>query len=185
MNILPPKKNRTMQYYKFLFYSMKLEIKNTELVNLIRSSNVSEILLWILSIIVVGKFNTIFIILHSLHFIRGVIGLFVLFKMPQSYQIVQGMESEINKEDRENKIFNDYTRKIIDVEIFEKTKPLKNLTLVYLILTLINVFIDLIDFLNSLSKFNGEFEDYIEKISVYVNFIIAVIYIGKLIFQIN
>lgn len=158
---------------------MKLEIKNTEMINLIRSSNVSEIVLYIFSIIVVGGYNTVFIILHSLHFIRGILGLFVLFKMPQSYHVVQGMESEKNKEDMENKIFNDYARKIINVEVFEKAKPLKNLILAYLILTLLNVFIDLIDFLNSLSKFNSELEDYVEKITIFVNFIIAVIYIGK------
>ena len=69
-----------------------------------------------------------------------------MFKIPQSYEVVQGMESERNKEDMENKIFNDYARKIINFEIFEKAKPLKNLTLAYLILTLINVFVDLIDF---------------------------------------
>jgi len=158
---------------------MKLEIKNTEMVNLIRSSNVSEILLWIFSIVVIGKFNTVFIILHFLHFIRGLIGLFVLFKMPQSYQVVEGMESEKNKEDMENKIFNDYSRQIINTDIFEKAKPLKNLTLAYLILTLLNVFIDLIDFLNSLSKFNSKYEDNIEKITLLVNFIVALMYIGK------
>ena len=181
--IVPPKKNRTMQYYKFLFYSMKLEIKNTEMMNLIRSSNVSEILLYILSIIIVGGNNTIFIILHSLHIIRGVLGLFVLFKMPQSYQVVKGMESEGNKEDMENKIFNDYSRKIINLEIFEKAKPLKNLTLFYFIFTILNVFIDIIDFINSLSKFDRQYENNVEKITIFVNFIIAVLYIGKIIFK--
>jgi hypothetical protein len=177
--IVPPKKSRTMQYYKFLFYSMKLEIKNTEMMNLIRSSNVSEILLYILSIIIVGGNNTIFIIFHSLHIIRGVLGLFVLFKMPQSYQVVKGMESEGNKEDMENKIFNDYSRKIINLEIIEKAKPLKNLTLAYFIFTILNVFIDVLDFIDSLSKFDSEYENNVEKITIFVNFIIAVLYIGK------
>ena len=81
VNVLAPKKNRTIQYYKFLFYSMKLEVKNTELINLIKYSNSSEILLYLFSVIVVAGFNTIFIILHSLHFIRGLLGLFVLVKI--------------------------------------------------------------------------------------------------------
>lgn len=164
---------------------MKLEVKNTELINLIKYSNSSEILLYLFSVIVVGGFNTIFIILHLLHFIRGLLGLFLLVKMPQSYLVVQGMESEKNKDDIENKIFNDYARKIIDVEVFEKAKPLKNLTFAYLILTLLNVFIDIIDFLNSLAKFDSEQENSIEKITLYVNFIIAVLYIGKYIFLMN
>jgi len=177
--VLPPKKNRSMQYYKFLFYSMKIEVKNTELNNLIEYSNTSEVLLYLLSLIVIGGSNTIFIILHFLHLIRGILGLILLIKIPQSYNVVRGMESEKNKDDRENKIFNDYARKIIDIEVFEKAKSLKKITVVYLILTLLNIFIDLIDFLNSLAKFNDNIKNSSEKITLYVNFIIAILYIGK------
>ena len=143
-NILPPpKKNRTLQYYKFLFYSMKLEIKNTELMNLIRSSNIYEILLWILSLIFFNEFNKVYIIIHSLHFIRGILGIFILVKLPQSYNIVEGMEAEYNRSDLENKIFNDYARKVLNKEIFEKAKSQKTLTMIYLIITMLNIFIDL------------------------------------------
>ena len=45
------KKNRTLQYYKFLFYSIKTEIKVHEFVKLIHNSNMMEISIWILSII--------------------------------------------------------------------------------------------------------------------------------------
>lgn len=158
---------------------MKLEIKTTEMINLIRFSNISEILLYILSILVVSSYNTMFVILHALHFIRGILGMFLLFKIPQSYHIVRAMESENNRDDMENKIFNDYARKIINIEIFEKSKPLKNLTIAYLVITLINIFIDITDFLNSLSKFNADYEDNIEKITIFVSFIIATLYIGN------
>jgi len=176
------RKNRTLQYYKFLFYSMKLEIKNVELINLIRSSNISEILLWVLSMMIILEYNTLFVILHILHAIRGILGLFLLIKIPQSYEIVQGMESEKYREDLENKIFNDFTRKIINIEVIEKSKQLKNLSILYVIITLINIFVDLIDYLNSLSKFNHVEDDNDQKISLLVNFVIAILYLGKLFF---
>ena len=49
--IKPSKKNRTLQFYKFLFYSIKLEIKVHEFVDLVRYANQSEIILWILSLL--------------------------------------------------------------------------------------------------------------------------------------
>ncbi len=113
-------KNRTMQFYKFLFYSIKLEIKNTELINLLRISNTSEILLYILSIILlcVANFkNDFFVIFHSFHFIKVIVGFFLLFKLVQSSDIVKAMASSENKEDLEMKLFNDYERKIIYKEI--------------------------------------------------------------------
>ena len=45
------KKNRTLQYYKFLFYSMKTEIKLHDFVKLVRASNASEIAIWVISLI--------------------------------------------------------------------------------------------------------------------------------------
>lgn len=178
-SIQSPKKNRTMQYYKFLFYSMKLEIKNTELINLIRSSNISEILLYILSLIILNGDINVYVILHSVHFLRGILGLFILLKIPQSYALIQGMESEKYKDDLENKIFNDYARKVIDIEIFEKAKGLKNMSTVYLIFTLINIFVDLIDFINGITKFNNILDDNSVKITILVNFVIAILYLSK------
>lgn len=158
---------------------MKVEIKITEMMNIIRTANSSEILLWILSIIFYNPMNRIFILLHFLHFVRGIIGFFILIKLPQTHNIIKAMEDGINKDDLENKIFNDYTRNILNVEVFEKAKPLKNLTLVYVILTLLNIFIDFVDFLNNLSKLNSKDFNNIDKIYMVVNFLIAVLYIGN------
>ena len=40
------KKNRTLQYYKFLFYSMKTEIKVNDFLKLLRNTNTLELSLW-------------------------------------------------------------------------------------------------------------------------------------------
>ena len=45
------KKNRTLQYYKFLFYSMKTELKLHDFVKLVRASNAGEIAIWVVSLI--------------------------------------------------------------------------------------------------------------------------------------
>lgn len=174
------RKNRTLQYYQFLFYSIKLEIKNVELMNLITYSCIFEILLWIFSITIIFQFNLVFNILHILHLIRGVLGLFLQLKIPKSSDIIQGMESNHNKEEMENKVFNDFTRKIIDVEVIQKSKPLKTLSLIYVIITLINIFIDFIDFLNSLTKFNSKETANTNKINLLICFCIAVLYLGNL-----
>lgn len=174
-----PRKNRTLQYYKFLFYSMKVEIQSTELVNIIKSSNSSEILLWILSAMLHNKFQGVFLWFHILHLIRGFLGFFILYKMPRSNELVEAMESEKFKKDRETKIFNDYTRKIINLETFEKAKSLKCFMLIYMILTILNIFIDLLDLISGLSKFDDKDHSNSDKINICTNFFIVCIYLGK------
>ena len=45
------KKNRTLQYYKFLFYTMKTEIKVHDFLKLIRNTNTLELSLWTISVV--------------------------------------------------------------------------------------------------------------------------------------
>lgn len=158
---------------------MKVEVQSTELVNIIKSSNSSEILLWILSAILHNKFQGAFFYLHILHILRGILGFFILFKMPRSNELVEAMESVQYKKDLERKIFNDYTRNIINIETFTKAKSLQYYMLVYMIMTLLNVFIDLIDLISGLSKFDDEGHTNADKINICVNFFIVFIYLGK------
>lgn len=174
-----PKKNRTLQYYKFLFYSMKVEVQLTEIVNIIKTSNSSEILLWVLSMILHNKFQGAFLYLHFLHFLRGILGFFILYKMPRSNELVEAMENEKNKKEMETKIFNDYTRYLINKETFAKAKSLQYFMLVYMIFTLLNVFIDLIDLISHLSKFDVTDHTNSDKINICVNLFIIFLYIGK------
>lgn len=161
---------------------MKVEIQITELVNIIKSSNSSEILLWILSVILYNKFQGAFLYLHILHFIRGILGFFILWKMPRSNELVEAMESERYKKDRERKIFNDYTRNVINLETFTKAMSLQYFMLVYMIITLLNIFIDMIDMINILSKFDAEGHDNTDKINICTNFFTVFLYLGKILF---
>jgi hypothetical protein len=176
---IKPRKNRTLQYYKFLFYSMKVEIQLTELVNIVKSSIFSEIALWILSAILHNSFQGAFIYFHFLHVIRGLVGIVILYSMPRSCDLVDAMESEKYQKDLEKKIFNDYTRNIINLEIFTKANKLNMIMLIYMILTLLNIFLDIIDFIAGLSEFDGQGHSNSDKINICVNFFIVFLYLGK------
>lgn len=174
--IIKKKKNRTMQYYKFLFYSMKMEIKTVEFLDMNRFSNQSEISLWILSIALYETGFSQFVWYHILHFIRGLLGFIIILKFPKSGSISDQMNA--NKQDVENLIFNDLTRKAIKSRIIEPISKLKSWLIVYMILTLINFCIDIIDFLYQLSKFARKNNKYNERMYIFLNFLFASLYIG-------
>jgi len=175
------KKNRALQYYKFLFYSIKLEIKITEFINLIRFANQSEISLWIVSFVLHQEGYSGFLWFHIIHFIRGLVGFFLLLKLPKSGDIIDQMA--LNKQDIENYIFNDLARKSIKTRILEPFISMKPLLVVYMLLTILNFCIDFLDFFYQLSKFDRKDESLNGKVYNFVNFIIATLYIGNLIFQ--
>lgn len=189
MNIhnIPPsrhvKKNRTLQYYKFLFYSIKLEIKATEFVDLIRFANQSEISLWIVSLVLHQEGYSGFLWFHIIHFIRGLIGFFLLFKFPKSGDMIDQMS--LNKQDIENHIFNDLARKSVRERILEPFKSMKPLLFIYMLLTILNFCIDSLDFFYQLSKFDKKDESLNGKLYVFVNFLIAILYIGNIQFFIK
>ncbi len=153
------KKNRTLQFYKFLFYSIKIEIKIHEFFDLIRFSNQSEISLWILSVILYlsspEDFTDGFVWFGILHFIRGIIGMFILLKLPRSYTLIESMKN-IPEKDLETKLFNDITRGIFNRDILEPIKKYKNLSIVYFIVTMVNFVFDIIHFLYILSNIDRE-----------------------------
>lgn len=175
------KKNRTLQFYKFLFYSIKMEIKATEFIDLIRFANQSEITLWIVSIVLHEKGYSGFLWFHIIHFIRGLIGFFLLLKFPKSGDIIDQMA--LNKQDIENFIFNDLARKAIKTRIAEPFMSMKPLLIIYMLLTILNFCIDALDFFYQLSKFDQNSETLNGKVYIFVNFLIATLYISKLNFS--
>ena len=168
------KKNRTLQYYKFLFYSMKTEIKVHDFVKMVRNSNMGEISIWILSLILYActpktftkissekaeeqktkGYKNIFIFFHILHVIRAFIGIFLIRTFPRSYHVIKSLES--NSDDKlEKTLFNDLIRETIFFNVTEKIKTKKIPIIIYLILTIINFTFDVIDFLVILSSLSG------------------------------
>ena len=165
------KKNRTLQYYKFLFYSLKTEIKLHDFVKLIRNSNMAEISIWFLSLILYccspekitktpnteggeeeedeeesKTYKNIFIFFHILHVLRAFLGIFLVHTFPKSYHVMQSLESNSDKK-LEKTLFNDLIRETIFFNVTEKIKPKKIPIIIYLMATAINFVFDAVDFL--------------------------------------
>ena len=172
------KKNRTLQYYKFLFYSIKIEIKTVEFLDLIRFANQTEICVWILSVFLSERGYSDFVWVHTLHFIRGILGFILLVKFPQSVDLIDQLHS--NTYDTEGLIFNDLVRKSVNDKIITPFFILKPWAICYKVLTIINVCLDILDFLYQLSRFDLVEERINGKIYIYINFIFAVVYISKI-----
>jgi len=122
------KKNRTLQFYKFLLNSLKIEISLNEFMRLIKYSNQGEIVLWFISIILFysGHREYPLVWLHLIHLIRGILGL------------------------------NDVMRDAVKEQIFPKIKDMKGYLLTYFSLTFVNFMIDVVDFLYIISNMNNE-----------------------------
>ena len=164
------KKNRTLQYYKFLFYSMKTELKLHDFIKLLRASNSGEIAIWIISLILYANtpkdfpklsegekstsYKNVFIWFHFIHVARGAIGIFLMYTFPRSFQVINSVESNSDSK-LEKTLFNDLIRETIFFNVTEKIKPKKIPIIIYLILTVINFIFDLIDFLVILSSLSG------------------------------
>ena len=164
------KKNRTLQYYKFLFYSMKTELKLHDFVKLVRASNAGEIAIWVISLILYsntpkdfpnlsegGKsapYKNAFIWFHFIHVLRAALGIFLIHTFPKSFQVINSLESN-SDEKLEKTLFNDLIRETIYFNVTEKIKPKKIPIFIYLIMTVVNFVFDLIDFLVILSALSG------------------------------
>ena len=174
------KKNRTLQFYKFLFYSMKIEIKINEFVDLIRFSNQSEISLWILSIVLYAnspkEYSYMFVWIHLLHVLRGLVGFLIMIKLPRSYEIVESMKN-VSEKDLETKLFNDIARNVVKKEVIEKIQGMKSILIFYFALTFANFIFDAIDFLNMLSNLDKKGMQNNEKVVTLSLFIIVLLYL--------
>ena len=164
------RKNRTLQYYKFLFYSMKTELKLHDFIKLVRASNAGEIAIWVISLILYANtpkdfpklsngekstsYKNAFIWFHFIHVLRAVLGIFLIHTLPKSFQVINSLESN-SDEKLERTLFNDLIRETIYFNVTEKIKPKKIPIFIYLIMTVINFVFDLIDFLVVLSSLSG------------------------------
>ena len=175
------KKNRTLQFYKFLFYSMKVEVKVHEFYDLVRFSNQSEISLWILSVILYFNspkdFTNVLVWVHILLLIRGLMGFLILLKLPRSYTVVEAMK-DIPEKELETKLFNDLARDVVKREVVEKMEGIKCWLIVYFILTFINFIFDIIDFLYVLANVDRKGLSNNYKVVLLTYLIIAFLYIG-------
>ena len=184
------KKNRTLQYYKFLFYSMKTELKLHDFIKLVRASNSGEIAIWIISLILYANtpkdfpklsegekstsYKNVFIWFHFIHVLRAALGLFLIYAFPRSFQVINNLETNSDSK-LEKTLFNDLIRETIFFNVTEKIKPKKIPIIIYLILTVINFVFDMIDFLVILGSLSGAKPE--AKVVLLTYLIIAVLYV--------
>ena len=184
------KKNRTLQYYKFLFYSMKTELKLHDFIKLVRSSNAGEISLWVISLFLYAStpkdfpklsdgekstsYKNIFIWFHLFHVVRALLGIILIRTFPTSNEVMNVLES-FSDSKLETTLFNDLIRETIFFNITEKIKPKKVPIFIYVILTLTNFVFDMVDFLIILSALSGAKPE--AKVVLLTYLMIAVLYI--------
>ena len=184
------KKNRTLQYYKFLFYSMKTELKLHDFIKLVRISNSGEIAIWIISLILYANtpkdfpklsegekstsYKNAFIWFHFIHVLRAVLGLFLIHTFPRSFEVINNLENNSDSK-LEKTLFNDLIRETIFFNVTEKIKPKKIPVIIYLIMTVINFVFDMIDFLVILGSLSGAKPE--AKVVLLTYLIISVLYV--------
>jgi hypothetical protein len=178
------KKNRTLQFYKFLFYSMKVEIKIKEFIDLVRFSNQSEIILWIISVVIFfnsGGNPHIFVWIHITHILRGIFGFVIMIKLPRTYQIVEKFK-EIGQNDIQTKLFNDIVRDVMKKELVHKVDGMRGWLITYFVMTCINFVFDVIDFLYLLSQIDKQGPNGRPNAIALTLFAIAFLYLGKILY---
>ena len=155
------KKNRTLQFYKFLLYSLKTEMKINEFFYLIKISSVYEISAFLFTILLLltGEFGYSFLFLGLLHFIRGCVGLHLLEKLPKSYELIENFTAK--EEELQTKIFNDIVRDNFKNLVFTTLEKQKKFLILYFVLNFLNYILDLIAFFISLSLM-GQVQDLID-----------------------
>ena len=165
------KKNRTLQYYKFLFYTMKTEIKVHDFLKLIRTSNTTELSIWTISVVLFAnipekfpilkkgeysttKYNGVFIWFHIFHIVRAFLGMYIGYILPRSYQIMEALQN-IPDEILEKTLFNDIIRETLLNKVILVIKQKKVYILIYLICTILNTIIDAIEFFYILMRLSN------------------------------
>ena len=172
------RKNKVLQFLKFLLFSIKIEVKNNEFLLLIKHSSSIEIIIWLVSIILyidsIAQSNYVIIWFHVIHFIRGIIGKIILRRIPMTYDFIE----RLNVDDKihETKLFNDILRDTIKAEALPQLRDIQGWLISYFSLTIINVFIDVIYFLYCLSNLAAKSK--IIDLYFLFFFTISVIYFG-------
>ena len=156
------KKNRTLQYYKFLFYTMKTEIKVNDFLKLLRNTNNLELCLWSISVVLFAnvpknfpilkegetnktKYSGAFIWFHLFHVIHALFGMYIGYRLPRSFQIMDFLQS-LPQEKLAKTLFNDIIREVVYDKVILVVKKNKVNVIIYFIVSLINIFIDVIEF---------------------------------------
>ena len=171
---------------------MKTDIKLHDFLKLLRNSNTAELSIWTISVVLFAnipknfpilkegetsksKFIGAFLWFHIMHILRACLGMYIGYKLPRSYQIMDALQ-KISDEQLEKTLFNDIIRENILKNGILIIKQKKVFIFAYVILTIINVLIDIIDFLLNLTKISKCATN--EKVVFITYLIIVIIYLA-------
>jgi len=142
-------------FFKFLIYSTKAEIHINSFKDLLYWISLLEIFLYVLSILLFISSPSNFYIFWTFttHCIRGIIGLIVLFRIPDSHLAVENIESfdSTSIETLQDQLVSNYFNILQENE--SKIKPL---LIVYFVFTIINIIVDNVIFFYLLMKWNNQ-----------------------------
>jgi len=142
-------------FFKFLIYSTKAEIHINSFKDLLYWISLLEIFLYLLSILLFISSPSNFYIFWTFttHCVRGLIGLIVLFRIPDSHLAFENIENfdSTSIETLQEQMVSNYFKILQDNE--SRIKPLLT---VYFIFTIINIIVDNIIFFYLLTKWNNQ-----------------------------
>lgn len=142
-------------FFKFLIYTTKAEIHINSFKDILYWMSLLEIFLYILSILLFISSPRNFYIFWTFtpHCVRGILGMIVLFRIPDSHLAVENIDNyddssiEALQEQMVGKYF----------EILQENEPrFKPILLTYFIFTVINIIIDISIFFYLISKWENQ-----------------------------
>jgi hypothetical protein len=170
---------------------MKTEIKVNDFLKLLRNTNTLELSLWTISVVLFAnvpknfpilkegeknkaKYSGTFLWLHLFHIIRACLGMFIGYKLPRSFQIMDYLQT-LSKEKLGKTLFNDIIRETVYNKVILVVKKNKVHIFIYFIVTIINIVIDVIEFFWILVKLPGVSDS--ARVEFITYFFINVIYL--------
>lgn len=175
---------QSVDYFNYLFYSMKFEIKTKEFFSIIEVAIFFEITLWVVSacIYYLNSNKSPYIWLHVLHILRSVFGIVLTVRLPKSLDFIHETEASSNIK-YQPILHNFYHFKSHVVNyISEGISDNRGCLLFYCSITFLNFIIDVFDFIYNLTTYPNAVTN-LEIIVVAVYQLIAVLYISKYVYD--
>jgi len=112
---IPIQKNTKL--FKFILYTTKIEVKFNSLVKFVYTISLLEIIMWIVGFFVFCSSPSDLYLIWVLivHIIKGSLGLYLLSKMPKTYEIMENVAK--NPDFDENKITDQINKQIKEIFI--------------------------------------------------------------------
>ena len=138
---------------------MKFEIKAFEFLDLLRISSVTEVFFWILTMItsfivpsIDGENFQTLALFQIFHPIRAALGIYILCRIPKTYELLEKINNNLNVDDLKTKTYNNILKDLSKDDIIPRLEANKLSLMGYFFLTCLLMAIDIIGFFYVFSK---------------------------------